>query len=147
MQAMPVLDVMSLRLVRVAPDDAVREAIARMLEAEVGSVAVCDGTRLVGIFTERDVLRLAGEGERMEERKVGDVMTTRLVTISPDDDIIAAARLMGERKVRHLPVVQGDNVLGMIGIRDVVAVLAERLWRMHDEEARETVRELLARGH
>jgi CBS domain-containing protein len=144
---MPVLDVMSLRLVRVAPDDAVREAIARMLEAEVGSVAVCDGTRLVGIFTERDVLRLAGEGERMEERKVGDVMTTRLVTISPDDDIIAAARLMGERKVRHLPVVQGDNVLGMIGIRDVVAVLAERLWRMHDEEARETVRELLARGH
>jgi CBS domain-containing protein len=147
MQAMPVLDVMSLRLVRVAPDDAIREAISRMLEAEVGSVAVCDGTRLVGIFTERDVLRLAGEGERMEERKVGDVMTTRLVTISPDDDIIAAARLMGERKVRHLPVVQGDNVLGMIGIRDVVAVLAERLWRMHDEEARETVRELLARGH
>lgn len=143
---MPVVDVMNLRLVRVAPGDSVRDAIARMLEAEVGSVAVCDGSRLAGIFTERDVLRLAGEGARMDELRVGDVMTTRLVTISPDDDIVAAARVMRERRIRHLPVVQGENVLGVIGIRDVVAVLAERLWRVHDEEAHETVHELLARG-
>jgi CBS domain-containing protein len=144
---MPVVDVMNLRLVRVGPDDSVRDAIRQMLEAEVGSVAVCDGARLAGIFTERDVLRLAGEGTALDELKVRDVMTTRLVTVSPDDDILAVARVMGERKVRHLPVVQGDNVLGMIGIRDVVAVLAERLWRMHDEAAHETVRELLARRH
>jgi CBS domain-containing protein len=145
MRVMPVVDVMNLRLVRVGPDDTVRDAIRQMLEAEVGSVAVCDGTRLVGIFTERDVLRLAGDGARMDELRVGDVMTTRLVTVSPDDDILAVARVMGERKIRHLPVVQGDQVLGIVGIRDVVAVLAERLWRTHDEEAHETVHELLGR--
>jgi CBS domain-containing protein len=146
MRVMPVVDVMNLRLVRVGPDESVRDAIRQMLEAEVGSVAVCDGTRLVGIFTERDVLRLAGDGARMDDLRVGDVMTTRLVTVSPDDDILAVARVMGERKIRHLPVVQGDQVLGIVGIRDVVAVLAERLWRTHDEEAHETVRELLGRG-
>jgi CBS domain-containing protein len=146
MRVMPVVDVMNLRLVRVGPDESVRDAIRQMLEAEVGSVAVCDGTRLVGIFTERDVLRLAGDGAQMDELRVGDVMTTRLVTVSPDDDILAVARVMGERKIRHLPVVQGEHVLGIVGIRDVVAVLAERLWRTHDEEAHETVHELLGRG-
>lgn len=143
---MPVVDVMNLRLVRVAPDDNVRDAIMRMLEADVGSVAVCDGTRLVGIFTERDVLRLAGDGARMDDLRVGDVMTTRLVTVSADDDILAAARLMGEKRIRHLPVLQGENVLGVLGIRDVLGALAETLWRTHDPVARETVHELLARG-
>jgi CBS domain-containing protein len=143
---MPVVDVMSLRLVRVAPDDTVRAAIGRMLEADVGSVAVCDGTRLVGIFTERDVLRLAGEGAGLDELRVGDVMTTRLVTVSADDDILAAARLMGEKRIRHLPVLQGENVLGVLGIRDVLGALAETLWRTHDPVARETVHELLARA-
>jgi CBS domain-containing protein len=146
MLVMPVVDVMNLRLVRVSPDDRVRDAITRMLEADVGSVAVCDGIRLVGIFTERDVLRLAGQGTRMDELRVGDVMTTRLVTVSPDDDILAAARLMGEKRIRHLPVIQGENLLGILGIRDVLGALAETLWRTHDPVARETVHELLARG-
>src|ERR671919_211766 len=57
----PISDVMRVRLVSVAPDETVQSAIARMVEAGVGSVAVCEGSRLVGIFTERDVLRLAGE--------------------------------------------------------------------------------------
>ena len=71
-------------------------------------------------------------------------MTRQVVTISPDADLLAAARLMGERQIRHLPVVEGENVLGMVGIRDVLAALAEALWRTHDEAARETVHGLLA---
>jgi len=59
---MPIADVAGLRLVTVAPDDTVQSAIRRMLAESVGAVAVCEGPRLVGIFTERDVLRLAGEG-------------------------------------------------------------------------------------
>src|SRR5918911_3764950 len=113
---MAVADVMAFRVVKVAPDDPVRLAIARMLEENVGSVAVCDGERLVGIFTERDVLRLAGEGPDFDEVRVGDVMTTRLVTLSPSDDVLDAARLMGERRIRHLPVLEGENLLGMVGI-------------------------------
>jgi CBS domain-containing protein len=142
---MAVADVMAFRVVMVAPDDPVRIAVARMLEENVGSVAVCEGDRLVGIFTERDVLRLTGEGPDFAEVHVGDVMTRQLVTLAPGDDILDAARLMGERKIRHLPVLEGENLLGMVGIREVVRALVERLWRTHDPEARERARELLDR--
>jgi CBS domain-containing protein len=141
-----IADVMSLRVVKVSPEDPVRVAIARMLEESIGSVAVCEGERLVGIFTERDVLRLAGEGPEFAEVKVGDVMTRNPVTISPDDEILAAARVMSERRIRHLPIVQGENLLGIVGIREVMRTLVERLWRTQDPEARERARELLSRG-
>jgi CBS domain-containing protein len=140
-----IADVMSMRVVKVSPEEPVRLAIARMLEENVGSVAVCEGERLVGIFTERDVLRLTAEGPRFDEVRVGDVMTRQLVTLSPHDDILDAARLMGERKIRHRPVLEGENLLGMVGIREVVRVLVERLWRTHDPEARDRARELLGR--
>jgi CBS domain-containing protein len=142
---MSVADVMSLRVVTVRPEDSIREAIGRMLEANVGAVAVCHGGRLEGIFTERDVLRLAGRGEQFGDSPVADVMTTEVITISPDDDILSAARLMRERQIRHLPVLQGENVLGILGIRDVLGTLVERLWQARDAEARDTARELLQR--
>jgi CBS domain-containing protein len=141
-----IADVMTFKVVKVSPDDPVKVAIARMLEEGIGSVAVCEGERLVGIFTERDVLRLAGEGPQFPDVKVADVMTRAPVTISPDDDVLAAAQLMGARRVRHLPVVQGENLLGMVGIREVMRTLVERLWRTQDPEARERARELLGRG-
>jgi len=141
-----IADVMAFRVVTVGPDDPVRLAIARMLEEGIGSVAVCEGERLVGIFTERDVLRLAGEGPEFAEVRVGDVMTRNPVTLAPGDDVLDAARLMGERKVRHLPVLEGENLLGMVGIREVMRTLVERLWRTQDPEARERARELLTRG-
>jgi CBS domain-containing protein len=140
-----IADVMNLRIVSVTPDETVAVAIARMLEENMGSVAVCEGHELRGIFTERDVLRLAGEGPSFAEIRVGDVMTRGLVTIAPDDDALAAARLMGERKIRHLPVVQDGMLLGVVGIRDVLRSLVELLWRNRDAEARETARELLRR--
>ena len=140
-----IADVMNLRLVSVQPDEAVQIAIARMLESDVGSVAVCDGGRLVGIFTERDVLRLAGQEGGLADVRVGDVMTTAVLTVAPDDDLLDAARLMGEKRIRHLPVVQDGNVLGLVGIRDVLRVLVEHLWRAHDEAAHETARGLLRR--
>ena len=136
---------MTFRVVTVTPDDPVSVAIARMLEESIGSVAVCEGERLVGIFTERDVLRLAGEGSGFAEVRVGDVMTRNPVTLSPDDDVLDAARLMGERKVRHLPVLEGENLMGMVGVREVMRTLVERLWRTQDPEARERARELLGR--
>ena len=141
-----IADVMNLRLVSVRPDESVQTAIARMLEEEVGSVAVCDGSRLVGIFTERDVLRLAGQEGGIGDVRVSDVMTTAVITLSPDDDVLAAAELMGAKRIRHVPVVQDGNVLGLVGIRDVLRVLMERLWREHDEAAHDTARHLLGRS-
>src|SRR3954454_14307751 len=99
-------EVMSVRLVSVGPEDPVSLAVARMNEEGVGSVTVCDGPELVGIFTERDLMRLAGEGAACARIRTSEVMTRRPVTVSPDDDIVSPARLMGGRRIRHLPVVQ-----------------------------------------
>ena len=137
---------MSVQVVSVRPEDRVQVAIGRMLEEEIGSVAVCEGSRIVGIFTERDVLRLAGAGGHFGEFLVGDVMTRRIYSVEPDDDVLAAAQLMQEKRIRHVPVVQGDNVLGILGVREVMRTLVERLWSQRDPAARETARELLRRG-
>ena len=138
-------DAMSSRLVSVEPDERVQTAVARMLEEEVGAVAVIEQGRIVGIFTERDVLRLAGGGEAFLSLRIGDVMTTELAVVDTEDDLLSAARLMQQRRIRHLPVVQGEHVLGILGIREVLRTLVERLWSDHDPEARATARDLLSR--
>ena len=136
---------MRVRLVTVEPGDSVRLAVLRMLEEEVGSVAVCEGGRLVGIFTERDVLRLAGNGASLDDVRIADVMTTEVTTVSADVSVTDAAALMGAKRIRHLPVVEDGRLLGMIGIRDVLGSLVERLWQSHDETAHETARRLFRR--
>lgn len=139
---MAIADVMRTRVVTVETGDSARLAVLRMLEEEVGSVAVCESGKLVGIFTERDVLTLAGDGADLDAVRVGDVMTREPVTVDASVGVLDAARLMGERRIRHLPVVEGDHLLGMVGIRDVLGSLVERLWQAHDEEAHDTARAL-----
>jgi CBS domain-containing protein len=143
---MAISDVMNLKLVSVRPDETAQVAVARMLESGVGSVLVCENNQLLGIFTERDVLRLAGESADLREVRVADVMTRQVLSIGPDDDVLAAARLMGEKRIRHVPVVQDGNILGVVGIRDVMRSLVELIWRSHDDDARATARALLERG-
>jgi CBS domain-containing protein len=135
-------DVMRTRVVSVQAGDTARLAVLRMLEEGVGSVAVCEGGKLVGIFTERDVLTLAGDATDLDAVKVGDVMTREPFTVDADVAVLDAARLMGERKIRHLPVVEGEHLLGMIGIRDVLGSLVERVWQSRDEAAHDTARSL-----
>jgi CBS domain-containing protein len=143
---MPVVDVMTTRLVSVSPDDTAAEAIRKMVEANVGSAVVCVGSRLAGIFTERDVLRLAGAGTDFAATRIEDVMTPSPVTIGPDDDILAASQVMAEQRVRHVPVAVGEQVLGIVGIRDVARVLLERAYQRHDDDAHATARDLLRSG-
>jgi CBS domain-containing protein len=142
----PIADAMTVRVVSVSPDETVGVAIARMLEENVGAVVVSEGQELRGIFTERDVLRLAGGGSDFHDLKVAEVMTRGVTTVTADVDVKEAAKLMRDRRIRHLPVVEGANVLGMVGIRDVMGALVERLWQTHDEAARDTARDLLRRG-
>jgi CBS domain-containing protein len=142
---MQVGGVMHVRLVTAEPDETAADAIRRMLETSVGSVVVCEGTVPVGIFTERDILRLAGAGADLEETVLRDVMTPNPLTISAEDGILDAAQLMGARKLRHLPVVEGGNLVGIVSIHDVLAFLAERLWNDHDETAHATAQALLDR--
>lgn len=129
-------------MVAVDAADSARLAVLRMLEEGVGSVAVTDNGKLVGIFTERDVLALAGEATDLDAVRVGDVMTREPVTVDARVAVLDAARLMGERRIRHLPVVEGEHLLGMVGIRDVLGSLVERLWQTHDPDAHDTARSL-----
>jgi CBS domain-containing protein len=139
---MAIGDVMRTRVVTVNTGDSARVAVLRMLEESVGSVAVCESGRLVGIFTERDVLALAGEGTDLDAVRIDDVMTREPLTVAADVPVLDAARLMGERRIRHLPVVEGDHLLGMVGIRDVLGSLVERVWQSKDAVAHDTARSL-----
>lgn len=137
--------VMRVKLVTARPDQTAAEAIRTMLDAGVGSVLVVDGPELVGIFTERDVLRLAGAGASFGTVLLRDVMTPGPLSVSSDVTILDAAQMMGARNLRHLPVVEGGNLVGVVSIRDVLGFLAERLWAERDEAAHDTARTLLSR--
>ena len=112
-------DLMSRELVRVEPDATLEDAAMRMFERRVGSALVLDGSRLVGIVTERDVLRVVAE-RRLAGTTVSDCMTHHPETVGSDDTIEQAAMLMLHGGFRHLPVVEGEDVVGIVSMRDLV---------------------------
>jgi CBS domain-containing protein len=96
----------------------------RMVDRNVGAVLVLDDGRLAGIMTERDLMRAVARGLR-DDALVGECMTADPDTIAPDDTIEHAAVLMIHGGYRHLPVVDGDDVVGVLSIRDLVQVVVE----------------------
>ncbi len=105
----------------VRPEDTVFEALQLLAQYEVGALVVMDGGRLVGILSERDYTRkIALQGRNSKETQVSEIMTRNVVTVSPRTRTRACMTLMSERKIRHLPVVDGGTVLGMISIRDIM---------------------------
>lgn len=106
----------------VDPTATVAEAARRMAAAGVGSLAVMQGGRLIGIFTERDLLVAVAQGEDVDTHVVGNAMTASPDVAAPDVDVETAARWMVETGYRHLPVV-GDDLAGIISIRDLMVAL------------------------
>ena len=105
----------------VRPDDTVFSALQLLAQHEVGALVVMDGGRLVGIVSERDYTRkVALQGRNSRETPVADIMTAQVLTVTPATRTRACMALMSERKIRHLPVVDGGTVLGMISIRDIM---------------------------
>lgn len=101
----------------------VRDVARTMSERNIGAIAVLDSGKLVGIFSERDVLtRIVAEGRNPDETRVDSVMTRDIIVAAPADDINDALQKMHECNCRHLPVVQGGNLVGMISIRDLLRV-------------------------
>lgn len=121
-----VLDILATKgshVASVSPTATVLEAIMRMNELKIGALVVKEGERVVGVFTERDVLRrvIAAEREPRNTR-VGEVMTRDIVCCTPDTDIDEASRIMRDRRIRHLPVCADDGgLVGMISIGDLNA--------------------------
>ena len=105
----------------VRPDESVFAALELLAEHEVGALVVMDGGRLVGILSERDYTRkVALQGRNSRETCVSDIMTRNVVVVSPATGTRDCMALMRERKIRHLPVLEGSTVLGMISIRDLM---------------------------
>lgn len=110
----------SAKLCTVTPKATVMHAVIKMNEQRVGSVLVMDGDQLVGIFTERDVLRrVVGVGLDPKTTPVTNVMTGLVLTISPDATLQQLMELFSEKRMRHMPVVRDGKVIGMVSISDV----------------------------
>ncbi len=117
------------RVWKVGKDHTVADALHIMADKHIGSVVVMDGEKLVGIFTERDFAWKIGadtsEG-KCKQVKVEEVMTRDVVTVSPDDNVNTCMALMTENHIRHLPVVENGEVVGIVSIGDVVKdIIAE----------------------
>jgi CBS domain-containing protein len=105
----------------VEASESVFEAVQQMVEANVGSLLVTDGGHIIGIVTERDYLRrVTLEGRTDKDTAVGEIMTTPLVVVTPETDIDESMAIMTDRRIRHLPVVEDGEVVGVISIGDVV---------------------------
>ena len=103
------------------PRTTVYDALRTMADKNVGALLVMEDSRVVGIFSERDYARkVILLGRTSKETFVGDIMTSKLVTIHPDQTLEEAMELMTNKRVRHLPVMEGDHLEGMISIGDVL---------------------------
>ena len=137
-------------LFMVQRETSVREAVQVMTAHNVGIVLVLEGDRLVGVFSERDVVRrLVDPGLDPDRTSVGDIMTAEIIVGDPEEDYQSAMRKMDQANIRHLLVVKGPQMLSMISIRDLIRVdmqdkgeeiryLREYLYQVPPEPARPT---------
>jgi CBS domain-containing protein len=116
---MKVRDVASSAVVAVGPAQSLREATQLMAKHRVGSAVVQDAEQLVGILTERDVLNAVAAGTEPDAATVQDIMTADVVTVGPNWDLVEAAGEMARRRIRHLVVYEGGQLIGVLSVRDV----------------------------
>jgi CBS domain-containing protein len=119
-----VLEQKGTTVLSIEPTATVRHAIAKMVERNVGALVVMDGFHVLGILSERDYLRrVALEGRTSDTTKVSEIMSTGVVYVTPHTGLHQCMRYMTERRVRHLPVMVGGHLVGIVSIGDVVKKL------------------------
>jgi len=110
------------------PDDSVRAVADLLAQKRIGAVPVVDGDSVVGIFSERDIVRLISSyGPDALDRRIDDVMTKSPVTCEPNMAVIAALSQMTQKRIRHLPVVEGGKMIGFVSIGDLVKYRIDRI--------------------
>ena len=108
-------------VLEIGAEATVLDAVRTMVEMNVGSLLVTEGGEITGIVTERDYLRrVAHEGPTDEEVTVGEIMSSPLIVVTPETSIDECMALMTDRRIRHVPVVEGNDVVGMVSIGDLV---------------------------
>ena len=127
----------------IGPNAMVIDAIQLMGEKNVGALPVVDNGTLVGIVSERDYTRkVILKGRSSKETPVSDIMTAQLLTVTPSDNVIECMRIMTEKRVRHLPVLEGTKLVGILSIGDVVNWLMSAQKAMIDNFERYSLAEI-----
>jgi CBS domain-containing protein len=104
--------------------DSVFDTVRKLVEHNVSAVLVLDGQKLLGIVTERDIAKhVALEGRTAKDTVAGEIMTRTVIYVRPEQTIEECMALMTERRIRHLPVMEGDELVGIVSIRDLVGAL------------------------
>jgi CBS domain-containing protein len=129
---MQVGDVMKRDVKTTAPQDTFAHVARLLHENQISSIVVLDGERVAGIVTERDLVNLVADGLDPASTTVGDRMSTNLDTVEPRTDIAEAAEHMARLRIRHLPVVEGGTLAGIISIRDLTNWAVEELTGGHE---------------
>jgi|SRR5439155_3254496 len=124
---MKVSEIMTPAAVTDRADDTLAEAARKMWEQQTGSLLVMEGEDLLGIITERDILKAVATGSPLQEIRISEVMTKDLVTVHPGLSLREAAAIMTDKWIRHLPVVERGKLVGILSQRDLAGVLAGAL--------------------
>ena len=134
-----ILDTKGHQIVSVEPESKLSQAVKLLGERKIGAVLVMSGGRIEGILSERDIVRVLGErGASVLDEPVSEVMTRKVVSCRQNDTVSAIMEMMTRGKFRHLPVVEGDRVVGLISIGDIVK------WRVQEYESeQEALREYI----
>ena len=110
----------------IAPDAPVIDAIRLMADRRIGALLVMEGARLAGILSERDYARkVVLQGRSSKDTPVRDIMTAHVITVSPGDSAEHCMQVVTDHRIRHLPVIDGDAVLGVVSIGDLVRAVIE----------------------
>jgi len=110
----------------VGPDESVLEAISKMAELNIGALVVMDNETLVGIISERDYRnKIILKGRTSKDTPVSQIMVDKVICVEPNDNINLCMQLMTNKKIRHLPVLDNDSLVGVISIGDVVKAVIE----------------------
>ena len=116
---MKVKDIMSTEIASVNSDDSIERAAQLMKQYDVGSIPVCSQEKIIGIVTDRDIaLRATAQGQS-QQQTVRDIMSSNPVVGSPDMDVHDAARIMSEKQIRRLPIVDQNNLVGIVALGDI----------------------------
>jgi CBS domain-containing protein len=111
-----------------SPHESVGEVVTRMAKNRIGALPVVDGSSVVGIFSERDIVYgIAQHGAEFLTKTVADTMTAPAITVTPDTAILSALSLMSKRRIRHLPVIKDDALVGFVSIGDLVKHRIEKI--------------------
>ena len=116
------------RLITIGSDELVRRAIVLLVENRIGVLPVVDvAGDLVGILSERDIIRIAASDEALFGRPVAEIMTKEVIVGMPQDDVLAVAHTMLEKRFRHLPIMDEGELIGIISIGDVLKIQRDAL--------------------